>query len=516
LTDLLLDADPKPFALLYPRVEAQANEVLPVLAATVSLPLEEEKTQDAKEHLARRQANAAVLLLRLGQADRVWPLLKHPGRPQAKVHGFSDPRVRSYLIHRLGPLGADRAVLARRLDDVETDLSVRRALLLALGEFGPAQLTPAERERFLPGVVLLYRESADAGLHGAAEWLLRQWGQQETIRRFEQDWVKDEPRRRQREEQIRRDLAREPARGETFAGKSYWFLNGRGQTMVVIPGPVAFLIGSPTDEEGRGGGPDGKSEQQNYKRINRSFAIAAKEVTVGDIKDADFQKFYQEKVARGLGEVREYSPTAECAMNNVDWFDAAAYCNWLSAREGVPPEEWCYLPNDKGKYGPGMKPAPDYLRRTGYRLPSEAEWEYACRAGALTGRPYGEGEELLGKYAWYAANSLSRGMLPGRLLKPNDFGLFNMLGNAAEWCHDPFRPYTAGEDKEFEEGAIEFDNRVFRGGAFSLPASAVRSAYRDSGSPAIHYNPVAFRVARTLRLESSPLPDGRGSAGRAP
>ena len=101
----------------------------------------------------------------------------------------------------------------------------------------------------------------------------------------------------------------------------------------------------------------------------------------------------------------------------------------------------CYEPNEEGQYAEGMRIRADALQRTGYRLPTEAEWEYACRAGAMTSRYYGLSEELLGQYAWYLTNTLGDRARPCGSLLPNDLGLFDMLGNVYEWCNGRYEAH---------------------------------------------------------------------------
>src|SRR5215813_9280603 len=145
--------------------------------------------------------------------------------------------------------------------------------------------------------------------------------------------------------------------------------------MVLIPGPGEFWMGSPRTEAERQGGPDDRFEQRHYRRIGRLFAIAAQEVTV-----EQFQRFRKDHRYN-----KAYARTVDCPMNGVTWYDAAAYCNWLSKEEGIPEEQWCYKENAEGKY----ERAANHLQRTGYRLPTEDEWEYACRAWADTRFSFG-------------------------------------------------------------------------------------------------------------------------------
>jgi formylglycine-generating enzyme required for sulfatase activity len=155
-----------------------------------------------------------------------------------------------------------------------------------------------------------------------------------------------------------------------------------------------------------------------------------------------------------------------------------------------------------------MRMKPGHLSLHGYRLPTEAEWEFACRAGAVTSRYYGETAELLGEYAWYAKNSQDRGMLPPGARKPNDLGLFDMYGNAFEWCQDGSKDFSYGyhgdpvaddSDKEDCKNISDRLSRMVRGGAYWDPALNLRSALRNRNVPAFHFSYLGFRVARTYR-----------------
>jgi serine/threonine protein kinase/formylglycine-generating enzyme required for sulfatase activity len=430
------------------------------------------------EKLAKRQANAAVALLRMDQPERVWPLLKHS----------YDPRGRSYLIHALSPRGADPKAIVKQVNR-ESDVKIRRALLLSLGEFGE-KVSPDERKAFLPKLREMYRAAPDAGLHAASEWLLRQWKEEAWLKETNQAWAVDKQQQAKRLEQIEQELKKETGKDE-----ARWYVNGQGQTLVVIPGPVEFWMGSPPTEEGRGGPVSRFDELRHWRRIGRSFAIASKEVTV-----EQFLRRKDHPISR------QHAPSDDCPVNMVSWYDAAAYCNWLSEQEGIPKDQWCYQPNAQGQYGPGMKLAANYLQRTGYRLPSEAEWEFACRAGAVTRYSFGESEELLPRYAWYEKNWQGK-LRPVGSLKPNDLGLFDMHGNDWEWCQEEYKSYLPGEDgkaTEDNEDSADIDNgrwRILRGGVFN-PMGYERSAARAGNSPVAQIWWNGLRPVRTLPFSS--------------
>ena len=148
-----------------------------------------------------------------------------------------------------------------------------------------------------------------------------------------------------------------------------------------------------------------------------------------------------------------------------------------------------------------MKVVPDALERSGYRLPTEAEWEYACRAGAVTSRYYGVSVELLGQYAWFSQNSRDRAWPCGQV-KPNDLGLFDMLGNVFEWCLDEYGDYPSAQVTSVNDiintsSHVNTNPRLLRGGAFGDPPANVRSAYRSWLAPSIRLFIYGFRPSRT-------------------
>ena len=488
LGDLLLDADAEQFLELYPKFTVH-QESLVLLDNELKKDISQ-LDENGKEQLGKRQANAAVALLRMNQAETVWPLLKHS----------RDPRVRSYIIHRCAPMHADASAIVARLDR-ERDVTIRRALILSLGEYADKTWSSAERQALVTKMRDTYQTTDDAGLRAAAEWLLRSWSENTWLKQVDQEWALDKDKREKRLDAIRNQLSRAaPGPEDAGAARLSWYVTGQAQTMVVIPGQVEFLMGSPTSEAYREDGPRGKTEMQQLRRLERSFAIAAKEVTMKQFRD-----FHKDAYQKDFLDGKEYSPNDDCPVNTVSWYQAVAYCNWLSGQEGIPRDQWCYERNDKDKYDEGMKLAADWRRRTGYRLPTEAEWEYACRAGALTSRFYGESEDLLEKYAWYSKNAKDQGMLPGQprrfgklgvTLKPNDFGLFDMLGNALEWCQDEYFDDVGNMvDRDI---ILNASQRMLRGGSFNFLHSSVRCAYRVWSRPLSFYPHVGFRTARTF------------------
>src|SRR5262249_44174863 len=145
--------------------------------------------------------------------------------------------------------------------DRESDTTIRRALIQIVGEYDESAFPSDERKALLPKLQETYRTKADPGLHASVEWLLRTWKEEAWLQQVQKDWArgKEMPL-----EAIVRLLVKEKEKPPP-----QWYINGQGQTMVVIPGPVEFEMGAPESEK------DWNGEIQHKRRIGRTFAIAA-------------------------------------------------------------------------------------------------------------------------------------------------------------------------------------------------------------------------------------------------
>jgi serine/threonine protein kinase/formylglycine-generating enzyme required for sulfatase activity/tetratricopeptide (TPR) repeat protein len=465
-------------------------EGLPVTASVWHRPV---ITEEKKDQLVERQARAAIALLRMGKATEVMPLLRHS----------ADPRLRSFIVNWLQPLGADAKTLVAELDRLPAsakptaargnqvmkavlfnpETSERRALILALGTFGTESLSSGEREPLISKLLNVYRSDPDSGIHSATAWTLRQWGHEHRLKSIDTELMNLKDR-----------------------GIRRWFVNSQGQTFAVIEGPVEFRSGSPATEPDRFDRSDRpahgrfdpdvffRNETPHRTMIPRKFAIAATEVSV-----EQYEAFLSENSEPIPAVADRFGASRTSPQVGVSWYHAAAYCNWLSRKEGLTP---CYEPNERGEYAAGMKINKGALYRGGYRLPTVGEWEYACRAGAGTSRYYGENVNMLGRYA--CCNAAPNGTaLPCGSLLPNDLGLFDVLGNISEWCNSVNLSLLGVREVDdpiagTSELITDTPGRSSRGGSFADFPPSVRSAGINVKLPTDSQHQ-GLRLARTLR-----------------
>jgi len=402
-------------------------------------------SETAKDAMAKQRADAGILLCLMGAPDAVWPYL-------AKAE---DPRVRTRLVHGLAAAGVDPAILAGRLA-VEEDDSVRRAILWSLGQYEASTVTRRRCDELAPRLAEMYRDHPDPGVHSAAERMLRKWGYADRLAE-----------------------ADAKLKGQAIGSDRNWYVTSQGQTMAVVRGPVRFRMGSSSGDPDRG-----FVESLHEETIHRSFAIATKEVSLRQYR------LFAPKHLPGTNDPR----SLDAPVDRVSLLDAMAYCRWLTEKEGLPEEAMCYVLDKEA----GLQVHPDWLSRAGYRLPTEVEWEYACRAGTATRRHFGHSSQDLTSYAWCLTNSDGLAQ-PCGLLLPNDLGLFDMYGNVYEWCQNRYAapPTEAGDllrDKTLH---------VVRGGDTSSNLVTLRSAHRMSIDRIARFPAIGFRIARTIL----PLPD---------
>jgi formylglycine-generating enzyme required for sulfatase activity len=440
------------------------------------LPSEERADSDALG-----KAGAAISRYRMG----------NQGEPWAELRRSADPAVRAHLIHRLAVDGIPVQVVMSRLRKT-TDAGERAALILSLGEFTEQQIAVAKRKAITAFLLALYRNDPDPEVHSGVDWLFHNSNEGPARQRI--DWGQ-----RGALEAIDLEIA------GNLAAKQEWSINSAGLTMVEVRIQATFQMGADAHE------PRMRSDESVHRvGIPRVYAISTKDVTV-----AQFQRYLEDRGLKSMWReaVRQRFPLqpdsfwsdSERPQFAVSWYDAASYCNWLSWKSGIPPDQWVY----PDEIGPGMRLPPDYLHRAGYRLPTEAEWEFSARAGISEAHFFGDGVALLNRYAWFMANSENHGW-PVGMLKPNPLGLFDMYGNAWQWLQDRRVDYPADPEKitmDTEDAALVVTNeiaRTRRGGSWSYDKETTRSAHRGALTyfPDQRRDSVGFRVARTISATS--------------
>jgi serine/threonine protein kinase/formylglycine-generating enzyme required for sulfatase activity len=316
-----------------------------------------------------------------------------------------------------------------------------------------------------------YETNPDAGMHAAFEWSLRAWGQSDAIAAIDRKLM-----------------------GTTAFGRN-WRMNTIGQSFTIFhEAKRTFEMGAFVGETDRL-----DDNKRHLRTISRRFAIGTKEVTIREFRT----------VIPDYPRDTKYTTDENCPACNLTWHEVAMYCNQMNAREGIPASEYCYIIDEATGE---LRLAENYLDRTGYRMPTEAEWEFAARGGNPSARHYGTDDAALQHFTWSVDNSNDLLHPVGQKL-PNQFGLFDMLGNANEWTISHY-----GDVKKYPEAIngqlqivndgphrLEYDSkdsRAVRGGTFYMKPIDLRSARRFANPGESRSPSLGFRWARTLPPEA--------------
>jgi len=263
--------------------------------------------------------------------------------------------------------------------------------------------------------------------------------------------------------------------------KNDFVISSSGYEMVFVPGG-SFQMGDTT-----GGGED--SERPVHTVTLSAFSIGKYEVT---------QSLYQSVTWNNPSNIK----SGNLPVHNVYWYEALDFCNKLSEKDGLIPY---YIinktvdsdPNNQSRYDRLKWLITQNVSANGYRLPTEAEWEYAAKGGnGSPGNYKYAGSNDVNEVAWYEDNSGSKTHVVGTK-KPNSLNIYDMSGNVLEWCWDWYGSYSSSAQTD-PQGASSGSGRVCRGGYWLDSAEYVRSAERTYYIPSNRDARIGFRIVRPL------------------
>lgn len=403
-----------------------------------------------------QQADDPVLKVRFAL---VRLFLGNPRSARRLLELKEDPICRTTFIRLLASWRGSLQRIEECLHSVE-DPACRSGLSAAMGNVPLEDLAIDEQRVLARALSDVYRNAPDGASHSAAGWALQQQGI--PLPRIEK--------------------TSRPRHG------FHWFVNLHGMTMVEIE-PGTFLMGDAVEHDS---GFHEVALSQSFYMCDREVCVDLFEEFLDDADHPD-----SEKPVDWEGHERRVSPSGDCPVQSVSWLDALLFCNWLSVGEGREP---CYVRDSeketvKTSSGVTLEVEGWQCRfdADGYRLPTEAEWEYACRAGTTTSYACGDDESCLLDYGWFYANSRSRSW-PGATKLPNGWGIFDMHGNVFEWCWDRYgEDYYSKGPHEDPLGPTAGPYRVARGAAWRYYGTACRSGRRFADVPTYRLDYFGFR-----------------------
>ncbi len=467
--------------------------------------------QDAEtEPTVIAKANLIIAMMQLGSSNY-----------QNYLDRSQHVSVATEIIERLGPSSGlnPRSVieLTNQLANWRTaDSRPLASLILSMGQFNDAQIPQSRRKSLIPLLLNVFINHPDVEVHSSTRWLLQEWGATSQLVAAEQ--------------KLR---ASDPTPGHR------WHVDLAGNTFAIFEPVDQFSMGITEAQrelaKTQASYTDG--EQLHLRRIPRRFGICIHEVT--NAQFAEFEahmvdvwkqqlatldsedKTKAKQLKAWIADVprrqkKRSSSSPDAPVVEISWIRVLAYCRWLSDKHStgfcLPSvsrlQQWYHDKTD-------VPLLQKHLRKPGYRLPTAAEWEYACKANTNTLRPHGSIPSRLEAYAWYGAD---RTFGPQRVgtLKPNGFGLFDMLGNASEWCLTWYREVLPDPSLAISRELVTSDNsdpiwpdigeaqkgwqsdlREHRGASYQHNANDLRTSKRFHLRPYKGLNYLGFRLART-------------------